>query len=218
MARRDSPNLCWPLSKCGILRTLLPKARAVPAGHQQRAISPASLLAYVATWHDNGPSVVSEGYGHGRKSIRICRKRTAALRPKLGTAFVYRLGRGSRPSNRLAEPAAGAETAAGTGIATRALRDALPANANLTATDLNAPMLDIAATKFCPSEAVDFRTADATALPFAKASFDAIVCQFGVMLFPDKDESIAKLFACWPPAATMSSASGTRIATTRSEG
>jgi|GraSoiStandDraft_57_1057295.scaffolds.fasta_scaffold198692_1 ubiquinone/menaquinone biosynthesis C-methylase UbiE len=81
------------------------------------------------------------------------------------------------------------ETAAGTGIVTRALRDALPANANLTATDLNAPMLDIAATKFRPSEAVEFRTADATALPFADASFDAIVCQFGVMFFPDKDKS-----------------------------
>ena len=81
------------------------------------------------------------------------------------------------------------ETAAGTGIVTRALRDALPANANLTATDLNAPMLDIAATKFRPSEAVEFRTADATALPFADSSFDAVVCQFGVMFFPDKDKS-----------------------------
>jgi len=50
-------------------------------------------------------------------------------------------------------------------------------------------MLDIAATKFRPSEAVEFRTADATALPFADASFDAIVCQFGVMFFPDKDKS-----------------------------
>src|SRR6266404_2943225 len=86
------------------------------------------------------------------------------------------------------------ETAAGTGIVTRALRDALPANAKLTATDLNAPMLDIAATKFHPSEAVDFRTADATALPFADASFEAIVCQFGVMFFPDKDKSYREAF------------------------
>ena len=86
------------------------------------------------------------------------------------------------------------ETAAGTGIVTRALRDALPANADLTATDLNAPMLDIAATKFRPSEAVEFRTADATALPFADASFDAIVCQFGVMFFPDKDKSYREAF------------------------
>jgi ubiquinone/menaquinone biosynthesis C-methylase UbiE len=86
------------------------------------------------------------------------------------------------------------ETAAGTGIVTRALRDALSVGARLTATDLNAPMLDIAATKFHPGEAVEFCTADATALPFADASFDAIVCQFGVMFFPDKDKSYREVF------------------------
>jgi ubiquinone/menaquinone biosynthesis C-methylase UbiE len=86
------------------------------------------------------------------------------------------------------------ETAAGTGIVTRALRDALPAGADLTATDLNGPMLDIAATKFRPGEAAEFRTADATALPFTDASFDAIVCQFGVMFFPDKDKSYHEAF------------------------
>ena len=51
------------------------------------------------------------------------------------------------------------------------LRDALPVRASLTATDLNAPMLDIAATKFRFGEAVEFRAVDATAQPFADASF-----------------------------------------------
>ena len=41
-------------------------------------------------------------------------------------------------------PARVLETAAGTGIVTRKLRDALPADTQLTATDLNPPMLDIA--------------------------------------------------------------------------
>jgi ubiquinone/menaquinone biosynthesis C-methylase UbiE len=91
------------------------------------------------------------------------------------------------------------ETAAGTGIVTRALRDALPAKANLTATDLNTPMLEIAATKFRTGEAVEFRTADATALPFDDASFDAIVCQFGVMFFPDKDKSYREAFRVLAP-------------------
>jgi ubiquinone/menaquinone biosynthesis C-methylase UbiE len=86
------------------------------------------------------------------------------------------------------------ETAAGTGIVTRALRDALPTAASLTATDLNAPMLDITATKFSPGETVEFCTADATALPFDDGSFDAIVCQFGVMFFPDKDKSYREVF------------------------
>ena len=91
-------------------------------------------------------------------------------------------------------PARVLETAAGTGIVTRKLRDALPDGAQLTATDFNPPMLDIARTKFRPGEQVSFQQADATALPFADASFDAIVCQFGVMFFPDKAKSFAEAY------------------------
>jgi SAM-dependent methyltransferase len=86
-------------------------------------------------------------------------------------------------------PARVLETAAGTGIVTRKLRDLLPERVRLTATDLNAPMLEIARTKFQPGEEVEFQPADATALPFSDGSFDAVVCQFGVMFFPDKDKS-----------------------------
>jgi SAM-dependent methyltransferase len=85
------------------------------------------------------------------------------------------------------------ETAAGTGIVTRMLRDHLPAEASLLATDLNPPMLDIARKKFRPDEKVEFRPADAMALPFADASFDAAVCQFGVMFYPDKDKAYREI-------------------------
>ena len=78
------------------------------------------------------------------------------------------------------------ETAAGTGIVTRKLRDFLSTQARLTATDLNAPMLEVAMTKFGATEQVIFGPADATALPFGDEAFDAIVCQFGLMFFPDK--------------------------------
>lgn len=81
------------------------------------------------------------------------------------------------------------ELAAGTGIVTRLLRDALPAVAELVATDLNAPMLEIAKQKMRDGEKVVFQTADATSLPFPDRSFDAVVCQFGVMFFPDKDRA-----------------------------
>ncbi|MCK1513011.1 methyltransferase domain-containing protein [Bradyrhizobium sp. 190] len=91
-------------------------------------------------------------------------------------------------------PARVLETAAGTGIVTRNLRDALPDGAQLTATDLNPPMLDIAQAKFGPGEQVGFQPADATALPFADQSFDAIVCQFGLMFFPDKAKSFAEAY------------------------
>ncbi len=89
----------------------------------------------------------------------------------------------------LGSPTRVLETAAGTGIVTRVLRDRLPASAQLTATDLNVGMLEIARTKFRPDEPVTFQPADATALPFGDASFDAVICQFGAMFFPDKDKS-----------------------------
>jgi ubiquinone/menaquinone biosynthesis C-methylase UbiE len=75
------------------------------------------------------------------------------------------------------------ELAAGTGIVTRRLRDLLPTGMHITATDLNPPMLAVARTKFQPGEQVDFRQADATALPFPDNAFDAVVCQFGIMFF-----------------------------------
>ena len=76
------------------------------------------------------------------------------------------------------------ETAAGTGIVTEALHRALP-DAEIIATDLNPPMLEVAAARI-RSDKVSFEAADAQNLRFADASFDLVVCQFGVMFYPDK--------------------------------
>ncbi|MES0825753.1 class I SAM-dependent methyltransferase [Ruegeria sp. SCP11] len=81
------------------------------------------------------------------------------------------------------------ELAAGTGIVSRRLRDRLHPRTSLVATDLNAPMLEIAKGKFSADENVEFVTADAMDLPFEDDTFDLLVCQFGVMFFPDKTES-----------------------------
>ena len=76
------------------------------------------------------------------------------------------------------------ETAAGTGVVTAALERALP-EAEIVATDLNAPMLEMAARRVS-SDKVRFQPADALDLPFADGSFDLVACQFGVMFYPDK--------------------------------
>jgi len=76
------------------------------------------------------------------------------------------------------------ETAAGTGIVTEALHRAL-SDANIVATDLNPAMLEVAAQRI-RSDKVSFEAADAQDLRFADATFDLVVCQFGVMFFPDK--------------------------------
>ena len=78
------------------------------------------------------------------------------------------------------------ETAAGTGVVTRALASRLADDVRYTVTDLNQPMLDQAANKQEPDDRIAWRQADALHLPFDEASFDAVVCQFAVMFFPDK--------------------------------
>jgi ubiquinone/menaquinone biosynthesis C-methylase UbiE len=91
------------------------------------------------------------------------------------------------------------ETAAGTGIVSRRLRDLLPPATQLVSTDLSPAMLEIAKAKFKPSEPIGLRPADATALPFPDHSFDVVVCQFGVMFYPDKDKSYSEVHRVLAP-------------------
>ena len=90
------------------------------------------------------------------------------------------------------------ETAAGTGVVTRALVSALPRDVSIVATDLNQPMLDHASSQL-PSERVTWQQADAQVLPFPDGTFEAVVCQFGVMFFPDKPRAFAEAFRVLKP-------------------
>ena len=83
------------------------------------------------------------------------------------------------------------EIAAGTGVVTRRLASLLPEDVSIVATDLNQPMLDLAS-EVGTARPVEWRQADAMQLPFEDGSFDAVVCQFGVMFFPDKSKAFAE--------------------------
>lgn len=94
------------------------------------------------------------------------------------------------------------EVAAGTGAVTRELASALPLTTCILATDLNQPMLGHAASIGTARE-VEWRQADAMKLPFEDESFDAVVCQFGVMFFPDKPAAIAEARRVLRPGGTF---------------
>jgi SAM-dependent methyltransferase len=83
------------------------------------------------------------------------------------------------------------EIAAGTGVVTRKLASVLPPGVSIVATDLNQAMLDYAA-GVGTARGVEWRQADAMQLPFADATFDAVVCQFGVMFLPERSKAFAE--------------------------
>ena len=76
------------------------------------------------------------------------------------------------------------ETAAGTGIVTRAVTEAVP-EAEVVATDINPAVVAFAAQR-AQSDRISFQAADAQQLPFEDESFDVVLCLFGIMFFPDK--------------------------------
>ena len=79
------------------------------------------------------------------------------------------------------EPTRILETAAGTGVVTRAVSAALP-QAHIVATDINPAMLEVAK-QHVHSERVTFEQANAQELPYPDETFDLVLCQFGVMFF-----------------------------------
>lgn len=83
------------------------------------------------------------------------------------------------------KPARVLETAAGTGVVTRRLAAQLSADACYLATDLNQAMIDFAKTRVADAK-VGWQQADAQTLAMPDASVDVVVCQFGVMFFPDR--------------------------------
>lgn len=74
------------------------------------------------------------------------------------------------------------ETAAGTGISSAGIVAHNP-DAEVVLTDLNEAMLQRAADKVPAGTRT--LVADAQALPFEDADFDAVACQFGIMFLPD---------------------------------
>lgn len=85
------------------------------------------------------------------------------------------------------------ELASGTGSTTKQLLAHLPVGAHLNATDLQADMLEVAKQQVSDSN-VSWDIVDMTAIPDIDGQYDLIVCQFGVMLVPEKLKAISEMF------------------------
>src|SRR3954471_1940892 len=83
------------------------------------------------------------------------------------------------------------ELACGTGIVTERLRERIDPFFHVVATDLSDDMLAYARSKV--KGKIDWRRADAAALPFKEATFGLVVCGLGVMFVPEKKKLCAEV-------------------------
>lgn len=95
------------------------------------------------------------------------------------------------------------EVAAGTGVVSHHLVQALRPGATLVVTELQEGMLQVARSRLADDPRVECRQADALALPFADHSFHVVVCQFGLMFFADKAAGLREMRRVLTPDGTL---------------
>lgn len=91
------------------------------------------------------------------------------------------------------------EVACGTGLLTRRVLERVRGRGSLLATDLNEAMLAYGRAQVPAEPSLEWRQADATNLPLPDRAFDAVVCQFGLMFFPDKATGVREAFRVLGP-------------------
>ena len=95
------------------------------------------------------------------------------------------------------------DVACGTGIVARTAVSDVGERGQVTGIDLNAGMLAEAAKHVPEGYAIDWRAADATALPFENASFDVVLCQQGLQFFPDRPAAVAEMYRVLVPGGRV---------------
>jgi len=94
------------------------------------------------------------------------------------------------------------ELACGTGRLTHHLLQILDTDGRLYATDLNEDMLAVAKEKMHDPR-IHWQVVDAQEVPLEDNSFELVVCQFGVMFFPDKLKAFREAFRVLQPGGTF---------------
>jgi ubiquinone/menaquinone biosynthesis C-methylase UbiE len=87
------------------------------------------------------------------------------------------------------------DVACGTGFVARLAAERVGADGRVVGIDLNESMIEAAraVSSAATRNNIDWRTADAAALPFADAIFDVVLCQQGVQFFPDRVQTLREM-------------------------
>jgi ubiquinone/menaquinone biosynthesis C-methylase UbiE len=86
------------------------------------------------------------------------------------------------------------DVACGTGVIARLAAERVGSSGKVVGIDVAPDMIEVARATPVPSRsAIEWRQGDAAAVPFPNASFDVVLCQMGLMLFPDKPAALAEM-------------------------
>ncbi len=99
-----------------------------------------------------------------------------------------------RPGDRVLD------VACGTGVLAREAARRVGPDGSVTGFDRNADMLSVARRM---SSGIDWREGMAEALPFEENTFDAVVCQFGLMFFEDRAAALSEMHRVLKPGGRL---------------
>jgi SAM-dependent methyltransferase len=96
------------------------------------------------------------------------------------------------------------DVACGTGIVARGAAAEVGAGGSVVGTDLNEGMLEVAreVTAGAPG-GIEWRVADAAALPLPDAAFDLVCCQQGLQYFPDRPMALREMHRVLAPGGRV---------------
>jgi ubiquinone/menaquinone biosynthesis C-methylase UbiE len=92
------------------------------------------------------------------------------------------------------------DVACGTGVVARTALERVGTTGQVVGLDVNEGMLAVAART---EPHIDWRRGKAEALPFDNASFDAVLCQFGLMFFEDRRAAIKEMVRVLRPGGNL---------------
>ena len=134
--------------------------------------------------------------------MSVCEFTEAARVYESGYAGIYEICKDDYPqmlAELEREPFADVlDVGCGTGAVIELLHDTYP-DARYTGLDLTSAMIEVASAKGLPN--CEFMVGDAENLPFADASFDAVISSNSFHHYPRPRRSLPVRFACCDPAA-----------------
>jgi ubiquinone/menaquinone biosynthesis C-methylase UbiE len=92
------------------------------------------------------------------------------------------------------------DVACGTGVVAREVADRFGADVTIVGVDLNEAMLTVAGRR---RPDIEWRQGDVAALPFPDGSFDVVLCQAGLMFFPDARQALGEMARVATPAGVV---------------